>query len=235
MKYSIAVCTLCAALAATSCQAWAPSAGFGPRTTTTSIDHRRRNQFQIRRTPTAIYSTLEEDEQKERSEAEVPSSNADSISEAFNRDEAFSPMPYSELTIGIVKETFKGENRVSQTPDSVRGLVNAGFTVIVQSGGKEKMTEFESCSECSNDIRSSINVKLKKIDTCFFNHSLFSNCIHFYQPGTMHPSAILYTPRPVPLSCRMSIKYFKTQILSPRFVLQTTARYLGFAGRPCSA
>lgn len=138
MKYSIAACTLCAALAATSCQAWAPSAGFGPRTTTTSIDHRRRNQFQIRRTPTTIYATLEEDEQKERSKTEIPSSNTDSISEAFNRDEAFSPIPYSELTIGIVKETFKGENRVSQTPDSVRGLVKAGFTVIVQSGGKKK-------------------------------------------------------------------------------------------------
>jgi NAD(P) transhydrogenase len=45
------------------------------------------------------------------------------------------PIPYSELTIGVLKETFKGENRVSQTPDSLRSLVKAGFTVIVQSGG----------------------------------------------------------------------------------------------------
>jgi NAD(P) transhydrogenase len=46
------------------------------------------------------------------------------------------PIPYSELTIGVLKETFKGENRVSQTPDSIRTLVKAGITVLVQSGGK---------------------------------------------------------------------------------------------------
>jgi hypothetical protein len=46
------------------------------------------------------------------------------------------PIPYSELTIGVIKETFKGENRVSQTPDSIRSLVKAGLTVIVQSGGR---------------------------------------------------------------------------------------------------
>lgn len=46
------------------------------------------------------------------------------------------PIPYSELTLGVLKETFKGENRVSQTPDSIRTLVKAGITVLVQSGGK---------------------------------------------------------------------------------------------------
>ena len=46
------------------------------------------------------------------------------------------PIPYSELTIGVLKETFKGENRVSQTPDSIKSLVKAGFTVIVETGGK---------------------------------------------------------------------------------------------------
>lgn len=45
------------------------------------------------------------------------------------------PIPYSELTVGVIKETFKGENRVSQTPDSIRTLVKAGITVLVQSGG----------------------------------------------------------------------------------------------------
>ncbi len=46
------------------------------------------------------------------------------------------PIPYSELTIGVLKETYPGENRVSQTPDSVLGLVKAGFTVLVEAGGK---------------------------------------------------------------------------------------------------
>ena len=46
------------------------------------------------------------------------------------------PIPYSELTIGVLKETFPGENRVSQTPDSVHSLVKEGFTVVVEAGGK---------------------------------------------------------------------------------------------------
>jgi hypothetical protein len=44
-------------------------------------------------------------------------------------------IPYSDLTIGVVKETFPGENRVSQSPDTVRNLVKAGFNVVVQAGG----------------------------------------------------------------------------------------------------
>ena len=44
-------------------------------------------------------------------------------------------IPYSELTIGVLKETTPGENRVSQTPDTIRQLVKAGFNVAVQEGG----------------------------------------------------------------------------------------------------
>eukprot|EP00545_Synedropsis_sp_CCMP1620_P013199 CAMPEP_0119004496 /NCGR_PEP_ID=MMETSP1176-20130426/1171_1 /TAXON_ID=265551 /ORGANISM="Synedropsis recta cf, Strain CCMP1620" /LENGTH=1177 /DNA_ID=CAMNT_0006956203 /DNA_START=406 /DNA_END=3939 /DNA_ORIENTATION=- len=43
-------------------------------------------------------------------------------------------IPYDDLTIGVVKETFEGETRVSQTPDSVHNLVKAGFHVVVQAG-----------------------------------------------------------------------------------------------------
>jgi hypothetical protein len=45
------------------------------------------------------------------------------------------PIPFEKLTIGVIKETFPGENRVSQTPDSIKSLVKAGFTVVVQAGG----------------------------------------------------------------------------------------------------
>ena len=44
-------------------------------------------------------------------------------------------IPYSELTVGVLKENFPGENRVSQSPDSVHALTKAGFNVVVQSGG----------------------------------------------------------------------------------------------------
>eukprot|EP00544_Gedaniella_sp_CCMP2646_P015719 CAMPEP_0202482952 /NCGR_PEP_ID=MMETSP1361-20130828/2298_1 /ASSEMBLY_ACC=CAM_ASM_000849 /TAXON_ID=210615 /ORGANISM="Staurosira complex sp., Strain CCMP2646" /LENGTH=1116 /DNA_ID=CAMNT_0049111045 /DNA_START=12 /DNA_END=3362 /DNA_ORIENTATION=- len=48
------------------------------------------------------------------------------------------PIPYDELTIGVMKETFKGENRVSQTPDSIKMLIKEGFNVVVQAGAGEK-------------------------------------------------------------------------------------------------
>mmetsp|Transcript_29336 Transcript_29336/g.45621 ORF Transcript_29336/g.45621 Transcript_29336/m.45621 type:complete len:1123 (+) Transcript_29336:90-3458(+) len=48
------------------------------------------------------------------------------------------PIPYSELTIGVMKETYPGECRVSQSPESVKTLVDAGFDVVVQAGAGEK-------------------------------------------------------------------------------------------------
>ena len=46
-------------------------------------------------------------------------------------------IPYEELTIGVSKETFEGENRVSITPDNAEMLVKAGFQVVIQSGAGE--------------------------------------------------------------------------------------------------
>lgn len=45
-------------------------------------------------------------------------------------------IPYADLTIGVLKEAKSGERRVSQSPDSVKDLVKAGFKVVVQEGGK---------------------------------------------------------------------------------------------------
>jgi NAD(P) transhydrogenase len=45
-----------------------------------------------------------------------------------------SGIPYSELTVGVLKEVVPGENRVSQTPETVKNLVKAGFDVVVESG-----------------------------------------------------------------------------------------------------
>jgi len=46
------------------------------------------------------------------------------------------PIPYSELTVGVMKETYKGENRVSLSPDAVALLTKAGLDVVVESGGE---------------------------------------------------------------------------------------------------
>jgi hypothetical protein len=45
-------------------------------------------------------------------------------------------IPYSELTIGVLKENQRGENRVSLAPSNVRTLVDAGLKVVVESGGE---------------------------------------------------------------------------------------------------
>jgi hypothetical protein len=41
---------------------------------------------------------------------------------------------YEDMVIGVPKETFPLERRVSQTPESVEKLVKAGFQVQVESG-----------------------------------------------------------------------------------------------------
>lgn len=44
------------------------------------------------------------------------------------------PVPYSQLSVGVVKETFPLERRVVQSPDSVKLLTKAGITVKVEAG-----------------------------------------------------------------------------------------------------
>jgi hypothetical protein len=52
-------------------------------------------------------------------------------------------VPYNDMTIGVLKETFPGENRVSLTPDSVALLTKAGFHVLVQNGGRYRIHFFQ--------------------------------------------------------------------------------------------
>jgi hypothetical protein len=74
-----------------------------------------------------------EDKQKKNTDEESPAAKFADPSEPELLGES---IPYSELTIGVLRETYPGENRVSQTPDSVRALVKEGLTVAVESGGK---------------------------------------------------------------------------------------------------
>ena len=47
-------------------------------------------------------------------------------------------VPYSDLTVGVLKESYPGENRVSIAPDSAKLLVKAGMSVVVETGAGEK-------------------------------------------------------------------------------------------------
>jgi len=42
--------------------------------------------------------------------------------------------PYSELTVGVPKETYPLEKRVAATPESVTRLVKPGFSVVIEDG-----------------------------------------------------------------------------------------------------
>lgn len=119
--------------------AFSPSTLTTRTTTSTSISHSVRRSRIIDPSPpriitTTTFATVEEDIEKQ---------DKDKTAAKFQLDDSSSeqsellgePIPYSELTIGVLKETFKGENRVSQTPDSIRSLIKDGFTVIVEAGG----------------------------------------------------------------------------------------------------
>lgn len=85
---------------------------------------------------------------------QVDSNQKDTTSDFFNKGKPslFDGVPYSELTIGILKEDMEGENRVSQTPDTVRNLVKEGFTVIVEKGGKFVVREKEPSIEQQGSV-----------------------------------------------------------------------------------
>ena len=85
----------------------------------------------FRKTATPLFSAPTQENKNEQDSNEQLLSFESSAQSAL----LGTPVPYPDLTIGILRETFPGEQRVSQSPDSVAALVKAGFQVIVQSGG----------------------------------------------------------------------------------------------------
>lgn len=93
----------------------------------------------------ALYSALS-DETDDKSKS-IKKSDKDMIS-GFEQPSSTKiltePIPYEQLTIGVMKEVFEGENRVSITPDNAEMFVKAGFNVVVQSGAGEKASFSDS-------------------------------------------------------------------------------------------
>ncbi len=76
-------------------------------------------------------------EAKAKEEADISSILASFEPHGSNSKLMTESIPYDQITIGIMKETFPGENRVSITPDSAESLIKAGFHVVVQAGAGE--------------------------------------------------------------------------------------------------
>jgi Alanine dehydrogenase/PNT, N-terminal domain len=133
---------------------------FAPRSSTTSVSFVTaptafqrvivvkpvQQQQQQQRFP-RLFATIEEDATTATTSLKKEN---DSVAKSFDESDAVvtiikskdssttllgEPIPYSQLTIGVLKEVYPGENRVSQTPDSIRTLTKAGMSVVVEKGG----------------------------------------------------------------------------------------------------
>ena len=62
---------------------------------------------------------------------------------------------YSDMSVGVPKETFKGERRVAMAPETCAKLVKAGFRVVVEKGaGKDsEFDDDEYVGRCVVDAR----------------------------------------------------------------------------------
>ena len=108
-----------------------PSAAVQQKSTKTTYDLNFKPSHEV---VTSLFSAVSDDEQK------VSEASSDPIADSFELipENHFlgKPIPYSDLTIGVVKETYLGENRVSLTPESVSLLTKAGLSVVVEIGGE---------------------------------------------------------------------------------------------------
>lgn len=67
--------------------------------------------------------------------------------------------PYSSITIGVPKESFEGERRVAQVPETVKKLVSEGFAVTIESGAGAAASFSDSTYEaCGAKIVDSASV-----------------------------------------------------------------------------
>ena len=87
--------------------------------------------FQYASIESQVYSTIADSKQS-KSTSFDPSDEFTGVSPSKILGD---PIPYRELTIGVLKETYPGENRVSIAPESAKMLVDAGLSVVVESGG----------------------------------------------------------------------------------------------------
>ena len=114
---------------------------------------------------TSLFSSVSDDKSLSSSEAK-DLENDELISSAFedaNSKIEGEPIPYEKLTIGIMKETFPGENRVSITPESAERLVNAGFHVVVEVGGESH------CDKCSYKGKRMTSLDIGPISYLYYN------------------------------------------------------------------
>ena len=80
------------------------------------------------------------------------------------RSEPFKAIPYTALSVGVIKETTKLERRVAQSPDSVAMLTKAGFNVAVEAGaGAEANFPDAAYEEAGATIQAWVDAKRAKL------------------------------------------------------------------------
>ncbi len=97
-------------------------------------------------------------------------------------------IPYSKLTIGVPKETFKGERRVALTPTVVTALAKKGFNVNIEDGAgmesKFRNVDFESAGAKIVDKKgafgSDIVLKVRQPSTAEAAHFSGGNTLYSF-------------------------------------------------------
>lgn len=117
MRVTTSLLSICTVVSFYQCNAFSPSSSLLKQPFTK---------------PTKWFATVEEDQTKDPTK-DVSAADFEPTARLLGE-----PTPYSELTIGVLKEVFPGETRVSQSPDSIKSLTKAGFTVVVEKGAGEQ-------------------------------------------------------------------------------------------------
>lgn len=103
-----------------------------------------------------LYSTVaDERESVEQSKTSAGFDPADEFTGVVPSKILGDKILYSELTVGVLKETYPGENRVSIAPESAKMLVDAGFSVVVESQGMVASTrclDIVCCTFLTHDL-----------------------------------------------------------------------------------
>ncbi|EKX53833.1 hypothetical protein GUITHDRAFT_156975 [Guillardia theta CCMP2712] len=75
-------------------------------------------------------------------------------------------IPYSQLSLGVPKESFTGEKRVATTPKVVEKLVKQGFSVSIEKGAGEP-------ANMADEAFSSVGAKIESADSVFKKDIVF--------------------------------------------------------------
>lgn len=103
----------------------------------TTLSNNKAKSFHRGHTHTRLYSTLDRPPTQSGDDVATATTTPATPALLVKGMKVGPSIPYTQLTIGVLKESYTGENRVSLAPSNVKMLVDAGLKVVVETGGKD--------------------------------------------------------------------------------------------------